>query len=98
MHEVERRKLPRKRSLLGGKVVFNAKQSIYDCRVRNLSDGGARIALGNMLGLPRVFELHIPEFGEKHICETVWRTAGEIGVSFLHLRQPRTTPQLRVVN
>jgi hypothetical protein len=42
---IERRREARRRCFLGGKLAFNHRQSVFDCVVHNVADGGALIAL-----------------------------------------------------
>jgi len=54
-----------------------------DCMVRNLSDGGACLSVGNPLLVPNQFKLVIGHHMIKR-CEVVWRNADRIGVAFQH--------------
>ena len=76
------RKTPRRRMLTAARIVFNNKSSVYDCTVRDLSEGGARLILPNLLGVPKSFELWIDKFNSKYVCDTVWRNKGQMGVKF----------------
>ena len=42
---VNQRKAARKRTLLGGKVVYGDGQTVRDCTIRDISETGARIAI-----------------------------------------------------
>lgn len=76
------RKSPRKTMLAAGKIIFNNKQSVFDCTVKNLSAGGARLRLPNLLGLPNNFELQIKKYGVTYPCDVVWRGGDQMGVQF----------------
>src|SRR4030081_405905 len=53
---VNQRKATRKRTLLGGKVVFGDGQQVRDCTIRDISETGARIAIAKGEVIPtRVF-------------------------------------------
>lgn len=82
MSNHDARQYRRSRTLLGGRIVFNDRQSTFDCMVRNISDGGAKLRVTSLLGIPRAFELQIKDYNEKFVCETVWRDHNELGVSF----------------
>jgi hypothetical protein len=43
----DRRRDNRNRTLLGGKIIFNNRQSVIDCIVRNRSDTGACLQLNS---------------------------------------------------
>jgi hypothetical protein len=79
----ERRSDVRARSLLGGKIIFNHRNSTMDCVVRNLSATGARIVMSESVIVPNEFELHIPQKGTSYRAQMRWRTATEFGVQFL---------------
>jgi len=53
---VNQRKTPRKRTLLGGKVIYGDGQQVRDCTIRDISETGARIAIAKGEVIPtRVF-------------------------------------------
>jgi hypothetical protein len=56
----QRRSRPRKRTLLQRRIVFNARFSLIECVVRDLSATGARIAFPHPIDIPLEFELEIP--------------------------------------
>ena len=55
----ERRRLTRKRTLKGGRIVFNNGRSVIDCVVRNMTPQGALLTLPSILGVPKTFDLYI---------------------------------------
>lgn len=48
----ERRRSVRNRTLIGGKVIFNQRQSTLDCTIRNLSEDGALLVFPDSIALP----------------------------------------------
>jgi PilZ domain-containing protein len=72
----------RRRTLKGGKIVFNDQKSVLDCTIRNLSETGCQIIVTNNIDIPKAFELHLASSGEKYQCEIIWRKANEAGVKF----------------
>ncbi|MCB1540163.1 MAG: PilZ domain-containing protein [Rhodoblastus sp.] len=78
----DRRKEQRRRTYLGAQVVFNRRQSVVDCLIRNLSDGGARLVFAHSAMIPGAFELVIDRGGESRQVEIRWRTRLSAGVSF----------------
>lgn len=80
---LERRKNPRSRTLLGGRAVFNERFSTMDCRVRDISATGARLRFGGPPLVPRWFELHLVERGERRRVERVWTSGQDMGVAFV---------------
>jgi hypothetical protein len=78
----ERRRAVRTRTLIGGKVIFNQRQSTLDCTVRNLSEDGALLVFPDSVALPELFELYFPLKRESRMVRSRWRDAERIGVSF----------------
>jgi hypothetical protein len=77
----ERRKAQRLRALKAGSITFNRTGSI-DCRVRNMSPGGACLEVPSQLGIPDDFVLIIGHDGFRQTCHVVWRSASRMGVTF----------------
>jgi hypothetical protein len=76
----ERRNKARMRALKSAKIVFNNRGSIMDCTVRNLSDTGCCLQVGDPVGVPNKFEMEVG--GVKRMCEVIWRKDNRIGVHF----------------
>ena len=83
----ERRSMQRGRSLLGGKIVFNAGRSITNCTVRNLTVDGACVEVESLVGIPDHFHLIIAGESEPRPCRIAWQGTNRIGLSF---DRPRT--------
>jgi hypothetical protein len=80
---MDKRRAPRNRSLLQGKVVYNDGLASMDCLVRNQSPGGMRLAISQTVLLPDEFDLHIPKKHEIHRVRMKWRSADEVGVAYV---------------
>jgi diguanylate cyclase (GGDEF)-like protein len=78
----EPKALPRGRTLLAGKVIYNFGQSSIDCVVRRISDHGATISVESPLGIPKHFQLLIPDEGTPRPCKLVWQSDRELGLEF----------------
>jgi hypothetical protein len=78
----EKRKAPRYKTLLAGKIIYGANRFIMDCAVRDLSGEGAKLTFADALGIPEEFDLDIPQRGQTCRCETRWRRGHQIGVRF----------------
>jgi len=78
----ERRASQRRRVLLGGTLSFNGGYSAFECVVRNVSDGGARLSLAETFGLPVTFRLTGGGAGTVRTAHVVWRESDAIGVRF----------------
>ena len=73
----------RKKTLKSAKIVFNKKQSVIDCFVRDVSDTGAKLQVADLLAIPRNFTLMFHD-GSSHECERVRAHGTEIGVRFVN--------------
>jgi hypothetical protein len=78
---LERRKQCRQRTFWAGQIIVERSRSVAECLVRNLSFGGAKLALSGTTFVPREFELHIPEHRVEFRAKLVWRRSGEMGVA-----------------
>lgn len=88
----ERRTGQRGRTLLGGKIIFNAGRSAIDCRVRNLSHDGACLDVESQVGIPTEFELEIAGDERRRACKMIWQSDRRLGVSFVEA-QPSLQPE-----
>src|SRR5215203_7300117 len=80
----DRRAMQRGRTLLGGKIIFNAGRSAIDCKVRNLSNDGACLEVESQAGIPVQFQLLVTDDKEPRACKLAWRSEHRMGVSFEH--------------
>src|SRR5262245_4443090 len=80
---VEARRAPRKRVILGGKVVYNEGSYTTDCRIRDLSDGGARIVLSGGVVIPTRVVLIDTRNATAYEAEVVWMNPPDVGLKFL---------------
>ena len=80
---VEARKSPRKRVILGGKVVYNEGGFSQDCRIRDVSDGGARVVLSPGSVIPTRVVLIDTRNAVAYEAEVIWMKAPEFGLKFL---------------
>jgi len=62
------------------------------CLIRNMSEGGARLALSNAHSLPSEFTLTIAHLGQIYRTRTVWRSMTEAGVEFIESLHPLRRP------
>lgn len=80
--EPNRRLNDRRRLLKEGRIVFNDRQSVINCLVRNLSDTGACLEVISPIGIPDFFDLDLGQSGFRS-CSIAWRKSRRIGVTFL---------------
>ena len=78
----ERRSIHRRRMLKGAILRFNRGYSALDSIVRNISDTGAQLALGETTGVPAHFQIHISGEETARTARLVWRSASRIGIAF----------------
>lgn len=70
----------RRTALKTGRIVH--KGGSVPCKLRNISDGGARLDIGAPQLLPHIFELHIPGMPVR-TCSLRWAKDNHIGVQFV---------------
>lgn len=78
----DRRAHVRKKVNNSGKVIYNDSQSMIDCTILDLSEGGAKIEFPNRQVLPRTFVLQLGD-GSVTRCEVRWAKDTFFGVRFL---------------
>ena len=77
----DRREHQRTHVLRRARIVFRRGYSTVDCVVLDLSEGGAKIRIGDWLPLPPNFELRI-ENGPPREAEVRFRARETLGVRF----------------
>jgi PilZ domain len=77
-----RREQFRRTVLKGARIVFNERQSTLNCRVRDMTDGGARLDLSTQQLLPHEFELQVSGSLMRR-CGLRWAHGNFVGVRFL---------------
>lgn len=78
----ERRRIPRLKSLLRGRVHFNNRNSTIECLVRDITANGARLAFADDVVIPDVIELYVPHKDQIFRAHVVWRHGSEAGIAF----------------
>jgi PilZ domain len=77
----DRRSLPRRRTLLEGRIIFKQQSSVLNCVVRNISESGARLEVEPSIHVPDRFDLDVASAGIRMSCRLVWRRGNLVGVS-----------------
>ena len=72
----------RQRVLKGATLTFNNGYSAFECVVRNLSTGGAKLSLAETFALPTTFRLAIAGDASTRTAHVAWRRPDEVGVRF----------------
>ena len=96
---VERRAIPRRKTRFKATVVYGAERSTASCVVRDLSETGARLKVDLASDIPTRFHLiWVAARAVVHV-EAVWRSRGEIGVTFIstHNIQGRLSSELAAI-
>jgi hypothetical protein len=83
----DRRPGRRRRVLLGGRVSYHDGTQVFDCSIRDLSDGGARITVPSTQVLPT--QVYLINLRDRLAYESlvVWKRGGEAGLSFVKTLQ-----------
>ncbi|WP_457107171.1 PilZ domain-containing protein [Methylobacterium sp. P5_C11] len=77
----DRRAAPRRRTLLEGHIELAGGGAI-DCTVRNVSEGGARLRVVSVIGVPDAFVLTYGIASQRRPVRVTWRSETELGVAF----------------
>lgn len=77
-----RREQFRRTVLKGARIIFNERQSTLSCRVRDMTEGGARLDLLTQQLLPHEFELQVTGNPIRR-CGLRWAHGNFVGVRFL---------------
>ena len=79
----ERRDVQRTRIVRSAKIIAPRRASVIHCTVQNITSGGACLKLANTYGVPETFELTFELGRTRRPCRVVWRTADQLGVTFV---------------
>lgn len=79
----------RTRVFHGASVVFNGRQSVLACTVRNWSETGAMVRMSDWIALPETFELDIANKHGSVRVRQCWRRGDDVGVVFLTAEESR---------
>ena len=71
----------RQRRLKEGRIIFNGRKSVMSCIVRDASNSGARITVGEPYLVPHEFEFAIQP-GEYRSARKIWIRQNEMGLQF----------------
>ena len=76
------RRTSRRRQLKAAIIAFNGRHVTLPCRLRDISDTGARLEVDTP-SVPDTFELIVEMDGLEAACEVIWRRQSVIGVRFV---------------
>ena len=78
----DRRASVRKKVMRAARVYINERQSLIDCTILDISEGGAKLEFPSRQVLPRTFVLQLGD-GSVTRCEVRWAKDNFFGVRFL---------------
>jgi hypothetical protein len=79
---VEKRLSPRRNVSIEAAIVYGGGTQWIPCIIRDLSDGGAKLEVDKVAGIPNSFDLIAPRH-RPHSCRVAWRSLRELGVQFM---------------
>ncbi len=77
----EKRSEHRRRVLKSGTLYFNRGFNSFGCRIRNLTDSGAMIEMGETTGVPHQVDFQSDGIGPVK-ADIIWRTQNRMGLQF----------------
>lgn len=77
-----RDRAPRHRVLNGGKLIVNDGNSVIDCVIRDMSEGGAKVRITIPTMLPKQMELLVVKNNMLYPVEVRWNRNSEAGLQF----------------
>jgi hypothetical protein len=80
MHQ---KRSPRMRTLLDGKLVYGDGVFTVDCAIRDISEGGAKVALTGHMSLPSDLLLIVVKHGIAYEAKVMWVNFPARGLKFL---------------
>lgn len=78
----DRRGDNRRTALKSGHIAYNDGRSTMPCKIRNISEGGAKLEFGTPQLLPHTFELHVTGLAPL-LCSLRWAKGNLVGVQFM---------------
>jgi hypothetical protein len=84
-----RRHAKRDRVFHGASVVFNGRQSVFACTIRNWSETGAMVRMSDWIALPETFEIDSAADRASVRVRQCWRRGDDVGVAFLTPEESR---------
>jgi hypothetical protein len=79
---VERRRLQRRRSLLGAQIIFRNGYCTMSCQILDITETGALLRPLEPALCPNKFVLK-PRFDPARECEVIWRKGEVLGARFV---------------
>jgi c-di-GMP-binding flagellar brake protein YcgR len=83
----QKRQAPRQRVLKAGKIILENLTGL-DCQLRDISETGAKLLVGNGALLPKHFRLIVTADNTIRDVEVTWRKSDSVGVVFKSAPKP----------
>ena len=78
----EQRRAARQKTYKAARIACGGRRAVITCLMRNLSDTGACLGLGEPIELPDSFNLVFDSGEPSRMYQVVWRKQNRIGVEF----------------
>lgn len=85
-------------SLLRGKIELPNKEGVFDGKIEDLSDRGARISVDRPMLMPTEFILHVPLKDWRKNAIVRWRDDYYLGVIFFDGNRPNIEERLKALD
>ncbi len=72
----------RQKVLKSGKILVPGNLSVVDCTIRDISESGARLVVGDQMAVPGEFRFVVLMDNTIRDAKVVWRRGGLIGITF----------------
>ncbi len=82
MIEDNKRIAPRNRVLKSAKIVHLSNWSLVDCTIRDMSETGAKLVVGDQVAVPNEFRFLVSSENTIRNAQVVWRRGDMIGITF----------------
>ena len=84
----ELRTARRQRVLKLGKILHVNNASTIDCKIRDISESGARLICGQQVAVPNEFRFVTQSDNIERDAKVMWRKGDEVGISFTSPPRP----------
>jgi hypothetical protein len=82
LERAHKKRVPRTRTLLDGKLIYGDGVFTVDCAIRDISEGGAKVALSGHMSLPADLILIIVKKGIAYQAKVMWVNFPARGLKF----------------
>jgi len=90
MDHPELRGTRRMRVLKMGKIIHSNNASTVDCKIRDISETGAKLVCGEQMAVPGTFRFVTQGDNLERDAKVMWRKGNEVGITFTSPPRPTT--------